>query len=98
MLISVKHFTSLDLISNSVNQSVDFVRKDLQKMIDKKYFKDAHIDIENHEIVIAHTFSENPTQSKISVEVQPVRCPCCGADNAKQNGDSSACEYCGSPL
>ncbi len=100
-LISIKHLTSLDLIANSTNRSVDFVRTDLQKMIDKKYFKDAYIDRDTNEIIIAHDLPAQPVQTyqfNNTIEMQSVTCAGCGAANVKPKGTASSCEYCGSPL
>lgn len=100
-LISIKRLTSLDLIANATNLSVNFVRTDLQKMIDKKYFKDAYIDRDTNEIIIAHDFPAQPVQtyqSNNNLEMQSVTCSGCGAANVKPKGSAGSCEYCGSPL
>lgn len=97
-LISAKRLTSLDLIANSMNQSVDFVRKDIQKMIDSKYFKDAYINRDTNEIIIAHAYSQAADRPQSAVEMQSVTCSGCGAANTKPKSEAANCEYCGSPL
>lgn len=102
-LISVDHITSLENIAASTSQSIDFVRADLQKMIDKKYFINANLDLRSGEVIIggnkapAQASAEStPQNNQISYET--VKCPGCGATNVKPMGATSSCEYCGSVL
>ena len=97
-IISAEHTTSLDLIALKLNQSIDFVKNDLQKMIDKKYFASAYIDKENNEIVIAGLSFEKPNNELEITNAQEVECKGCGAMNTKQMGSASKCQYCGSSI
>ena len=93
----------LDTIASTIGKSYDVVHKDVKKMIDKGYLKNAYIDEGMREVVLpnnapapqnnvnAATANATPVQSKI------VACPCCGANNTIY-GDMGECEYCGSPL
>ena len=93
----------LDTIASTTGKSYDVVHKDVKKMIDKGYLKNAYIDEGMREVVLpnnapapqnnvnAATANATPVQSKI------VACPCCGANNTIY-GDMGECEYCGSPL
>lgn len=94
----------LDTIASTIGKSYDVVHKDVNKMIDKGYFKNAYIDEGMREVVlpnsapathnvinVAVTNTAAPVQSKIVV------CLCCGANNTIY-GDMGECEYCGSPL
>lgn len=97
-IISSEHITSIDLIALKLNQSIDFVRNDLQKMIDKKYFTNAYIDKENNEIVIAGlNFNATDAEREIT-NLEVVQCKSCGAMNTKQTGSAAQCQYCGSPI
>ena len=51
-LISREKINSIDQIAVATNQSADFVRKDLQKMIDKRFFANAFIDTATNNIII----------------------------------------------
>lgn len=98
-LISKERITSLVGIASRTSRPIDFVKKDLQKMIDKKFFFDAYLDLQRDEIIINNqnsTVSEvyQPVQTKI--ETETVKCPGCGAANARQKGKFINCEYCGS--
>lgn len=93
----------LDTIASATGKPYDAVHKDVKKMIDKGYLKNAYIDEGMREVVLpnstpapqnnVNTAAANvaPAQSKI------VACPCCGANNTIY-GDVGECEYCGSPL
>ncbi len=93
----------LDTIASTTGKSYDVVHKDVKKMIDKDYLKNAYIDEGMREVVLPNsapapqnnvnvaTANAVPVQSKI------VACSCCGANNTIY-GDMGECEYCGSPL
>lgn len=93
----------LDTIASTTGKSYDVIHKDVKKMIDKGYLKNAYIDEGIREVVLPNsapvpqnnvnvaTANSAPVQSKI------VACPCCGANNTIY-GDIGECEYCGSPL
>ncbi len=92
----------VDNIASIVGKPINIVMTDLQKMIDKGYFKGAHIDKVSHEIVLDRR-SENGVSNKVddSVElssVKVVECKSCGAKNQVRNGSYGECEFCGSPL
>lgn len=98
-VISCGGITSVDILAHKTFQSADYVYKDLQKMIDRKYFLDARLNKEDHEIVIG-TVSKNPYTQTAPVYINPinVQCASCGAMNKKENGTTSICEYCGSVI
>lgn len=93
-LISVANMTSLDSLARNTGQSVDFVKKDIQRMIDGKLFFNAYIDRETDEIVIG----KNKTQKNINQETESIICSGCGAMNYRLKGTAINCEYCGSLL
>lgn len=106
-LISIENITSLEDIASSTSQSVDFVKNDLQKMIDKKFFANAYIDKQSNEIIIGSSNSQPsvPISSEsfhlnvvTEIETESVQCLGCGAMNLKQKGGSGNCDYCGSLL
>jgi glucan phosphoethanolaminetransferase (alkaline phosphatase superfamily) len=103
-LISDDHMTSLESIASSTSKSVDFVRNDLQKMINKKFFQNAYIDLNADKIVIVGmkqklqtTEAPQPAEQDHALETY-VKCSGCGATNLKKKGVAAYCEYCGSPL
>lgn len=93
----------LDTIASTTGKSYDVVHKDVKKMIDKGYLKNAYIDEGMREVVLPN--SGTAPQSNINVaatnaapvQSKIVACPCCGANNTIY-GDMGECEYCGSPL
>lgn len=97
-IISTERITSIDLIALKLNQSIDFVRNDLQKMIDKKYFINAYIDKENNEIVIAGLSFYTSDEEQEIENPEVVQCKSCGAMNTKQMGSAAQCQYCGSSI
>lgn len=93
----------LDTIASTTGKSYDVVHKDVKKMIDKGYLKNAYIDEGMREVVLPN--SGTAPQSNVNVaatnaapvQSKIVACPCCGANNTIY-GDMGECEYCGSPL
>lgn len=100
-IISVENKTSLTDIASACSQSVDFVTKDLQIMINKKFFVNAYIDRDNNEIVLEGKNNSNiniDTNSDETVESKTVTCKNCGASNKILADSVGECEYCGSPI
>lgn len=94
----------IDTIASSVGVMYDVAKKDIQKMIDQGYFKNAYINEGSRELVIPtpaprattnNIFNNSASQSVPQTRV--VACPCCGANNTI-TGSVGECEYCGSPL
>lgn len=94
----------LDNIAATTGKSYDVVKKDVQKMIQKGYLKNAYIDESTREVVLPVAkpvetapvnFGTTATVEKPATKI--VSCPCCGANNTIV-GSSGECEYCGSPL
>jgi len=99
-LISGQQMTSLENISASTNQTVDFVTKDLQKMIKMKFFANATIDTSANEIVIGGKTkgAQAQAQAAAQVELEAYTCPGCDATGNKPKGTHVECEYCGTPV
>ena len=103
-LISTQHITSLENLAASTVQSVDFVRNDLQQMIDKKYFSNASINIAANEIIIDNKAKSEPidvsapqqAQSVTQSEFEKFTCSGCGASGTKLKSAQENCNYCGS--
>ena len=91
----------LDSISAAVGKPYDTVKKDLQKLIDDGYFKNAYINESTREIVLAQPAVNANVNMGAGVgataSARVVSCPCCGANNTI-SGATGECEYCGSPL
>lgn len=100
-LISYSNITSLKNIAASSNQSIDFITKDIQKMIDKGYFKNAVINKKHGEVIIGKMLTGVTAPGNTNaalIEEKTVRCQSCGAFNTIINYKSTKCEYCGSPI
>jgi hypothetical protein len=95
--------TSIDQIANMVQMPVNFVLKDIEFMISKRYFVNAYIDQNTNSIsfqgraasAAGNQAHENPLPDS---EMQVVLCKSCGAQNEIAKGSVGECEYCGSPL
>lgn len=94
----------LDNIAATTGKSYDVVRKDIQKMIQKGYLKNAYIDESTREVVLpmAKPVEVAPANYGVTATIEKpvtkiVSCPCCGANNTIV-GAGGECEYCGSPL
>ena len=94
----------LDSIAAATGKQYDVVKKDVQKMIDKGFLKNAYINENTREVVLPSASPANANVAQPTAEAAPVAvqtrviaCPCCGANNTV-SGDIGECEYCGSPL
>lgn len=103
-LISTEQITSLENIATRTSQSMDFVKNDLQMMIDKNYFANAAIDMRTHAVIIGNSPVSAPSSTSASKQVQTAAqlekftCSGCGASGMKPKGEAVSCEYCGSPI
>jgi hypothetical protein len=102
-IIANQNETSIDQIATIVQMPVNFVLKDINFMIRKKYFVKAYIDQNTNNIVFqgrvasaaGNAIHEDPVPDN---ELQVVLCKSCGAQNKVAKGSVGECEYCGSPL
>jgi hypothetical protein len=95
-LISAHHTTSLDNIAAATGQTVDFVRKDLQNMINRRFFAHAVIDPDTNQIIIGAQMA--PEQGAGPAQLEAFTCPGCGATGQKPRGAPGNCDYCGSAI
>ena len=95
-IISTNIF-SMRIIASIISRSTDFVRKDMMKMIDKKYFIDAFIDHRTDDIYIGGR-QNGDISAGYDDSYETVVCKACGAPGAVRKGDPGKCEYCGSAL
>ena len=94
----------LDSVAAATGKQYDVVKKDVQKMIDKGFLKNAYINENTREVVLPSAAPANvnvaqPTggAAPATVQTRVIACPCCGANNTI-SGDIGECEYCGTPL
>lgn len=95
-LISTQQMTAIENLAASTGKSVDFVRNDLQKMISKRFFANATIDMAANEIIIGDQAAKKAAQPQ--VEMESYVCPVCDAPGEKSKGQSANCDYCGSSV
>ena len=94
-LISLQRLTSIPAIAARVSKPADFVRKDLQKMIGKRFFANASIDMLSDEIIV--NAGALPVQGG-PVEYEVFQCSGCGARGSRIKGGLGYCDYCGFPV
>lgn len=70
------------------------VRTNIDRMIRKRYFTDAYIDLKENCIV----FQGRETVPMERPDTVIINCPSCGGLNAVPRGQVAECKYCGSPL
>ena len=94
----------LDSVAAATGKQYDVVKKDVQKMIDKGFLKNAYINENTREVVLPSAAPANvnvaqPTGgvAPAAVQTRVIACPCCGANNTV-SGYIGECEYCGTPL
>lgn len=96
-LISTQRITSLDSIAANTSRSVDFVRKDLQKIIDKRFFAHASINAATNEIVIGG-MTASPGAAATSWQAQPqqqAQTPQQAQTAAQSEYETFTCPGCG---
>lgn len=102
---------SISNIARVTHTSANDVQANLQKMIDKKYFLNAHIDLNTLCIAFPHRIqfaqavqtasaAEDRIRdtAKAAPEFYAVTCRGCGGVNRIAAGQVGECEYCGSPI
>lgn len=98
---------SLENLAGAMGTSIDVVKKNLQKMIQKKYFVDAYLDPVGNRIVfpsmqqhiqVRSQQMQDTTGDASGVEYTTVTCRSCGAVNKIVIGNVSECEYCGTQI
>lgn len=94
----------LDSVAAATGKQYDVVKKDVQKMIDKGFLKNAYINENTREVVLPSAAPANVNvalstggAAPAAVQTRVIACPCCGANNTV-SGDIGECEYCGTPL
>ena len=92
-IISIQRITSLETIAAQTGKSTTFVRDDLQKMINNKFFSNASIDPFRGEILIAGMQS---LAHGSPANLENYTCGRCGGSGVRERGSVSICEYCGS--
>lgn len=94
-------------IARTTGTEENIVMKNMQKLIDKRYFGKAYIDLrsgcvrllgqQQNEKAGSEPFSEQPT-ARPGVQVIAVTCECCGGVSNIAKGHTGKCEYCGAPI
>jgi len=96
-LISLQNMTALGDIAASTSRPVVFVKRDLQKMIGKRYFVNATIDLATDTIIICPGTLPVQAPAAAPPEYEVFQCSGCGATGKKQKGSLGYCDYCGAP-
>lgn len=93
----------IDSISKAMGKTYEKARADVQNLIDKGFLKNAYIDEQIKQIVLASDSfvnnAVNRAQEQARADLRPrvVTCKCCGAINTI-TGPVGQCEYCDSPI
>lgn len=102
--LSVDPTGSIENLASGLGTSQDVAKMNLEKMIKKRYFSNAYIDIENNRVVFP-TASDNQqinaSQDEMDapkIEYITATCKSCGGISKLAKGTVGECDYCGSPL
>lgn len=90
--------TTIENIASQMQLSYEDTVKDLQKMIEKGYFKNAHIDYQNHEIIVENNQKSEESNWGNDIAEKVIKCPNCGGNNVIRIGRVCECDFCGSPI
>ena len=98
-LISGQYMSSLSEIAASTAQPLDFVKKDLQKMITMGYYVDMEIDMAANKIIPGIKTAQARAIMQANMDkYEKYSCPDCGGSGVKLKGGPAPCEYCGSMI
>lgn len=96
---------SIDNIASQLNTSVDVVKLNLEKMIQKSYFRNVLIDYDNNQLFIPgvtakiNPFSRNTGKTDInSSQYIVINCKNCGGSSKVYENSDNECEFCGTPI
>lgn len=93
---------SIANIAAAMGTSQDVVKSNLELMIKKKYFVNAHINQETNSIVLGGTTAiQQETKHSVqpnAADLVPITCKCCGGMNMVPKGTTAECDFCGSPI
>ena len=93
----------IDSISKAMGKTYEKARADVQNLIDKGFLKNAYIDEQIKQVVLAsdnvtnNAVSQAQEQARADLRPRVVTCKCCGAINTI-TGPVGQCEYCDSPI
>ena len=93
-MIDNHRILSIDQIASSMSVSYEQARKDINKMIEKGFFGNAHIDNVTRSIVLPINGVDINTEVTTTNKI----CPSCGATNNVSSLGENKCEYCGTIL
>lgn len=106
--LSVDPTGSLENIASSTGTSVDVVKNNLDFMIKKGFFTNAHVDLQKNQLVIPsmaqkvqgeyNGSSSLNNANSTQLELVTCNCPNCGGINKIAKGTVAECDFCGSPL
>jgi len=94
-LMSSQKLTFVGDIADRTSRSDDDVKKDLQKMISKRFFVNASLDMTTNQIIVCA--STLPGRGD-AVEYDVFCCSGCGATGTRAKGMMGHCDYCGTPV
>ena len=98
-IISTNKSITVGTLAAKMGLPADFVYTDLQSMINKGLFTNAHIDPSTGEIMVEKQYGNAqilaPTQTQAEVEMESFNCPACTAVSLRPKGKSGTCDYCG---
>lgn len=112
-LIVNQRITSIDELARVTGTSYNETCKELQKIVDKGYFKGAYINLAAKRIILPGQYvpgppqggapvqggrTTPPTQMHKQVKEKIVTCKSCGANNVIVVGAVRRCEFCGSHI
>lgn len=89
---------SISSLAASMGKTKNEVKRNLEMMIKRNYFVNAHINHEKDRLVIGSSAAAVQQQQILQGELVPVKCKCCGGANQVIPGKIMTCEYCGAPI
>lgn len=95
---------SIDNIATQLNTSVDVVKLNLEKMIQKRYFRNAHINYHSNQLfILGVTTKIDPFKVTGNTDINTsqyivFKCKNCGGSSKIYENSENECEFCGTPI
>ena len=102
--LSADSVRSIEKLASATGSAMEFVLRNIEKMISMGYFVNAYIDYDRKRLVFAYEKEQPDSKpdfeqhNAASIEYCSVTCHGCGAKNKVQKRTVGKCEFCGSYL
>lgn len=96
-VLSAAEIETIEELAATIGKPQAAVKKNLELMIKRNYFVNAYINHETNQLIIGKVADLN-INTMVNSEQIVCNCKNCGATNRIVKGNSTNCDYCGTPI